>query len=256
MFWEAIHKRLQYLHGRQSLSAKRSPNFLADLEHYFVECSDEDFLTFVETIFKTDEFWHEVNHENEFVSHVNEFLRQDSLPYTLTGFVYGQRTESLYGRDQTVRYLSSYPQIIRREDEILHQTAIQPTLTLLADPAFNSANEEFLEGLGHYRKGEYKDCVTKCASSLESVMKVICDRKGWSHPGNAEATVLLNTILPKTNLPPFFKNPLQLVSIIRNELSSVHGAGTQTRTIERHMANFVINSTASTILLLVEETAL
>ena len=88
-------------------------------------------------------------------------------------------------------------------------------------------------------------------------MKVICVRKGWSHPQNADATVLLKTILSPTNLEPFFKSHIQIILItLRNELSSAHGAGTKQRDISNQVALFVINSTASTILLLVEETGL
>ena len=132
--------------------------------------------------------------------------------------------------------------------------AIEPTLTLLRGPDFEQANEEFLNALDDFRKEDYEDCVVKCESSFESVMKIICDRKGWTYSGEGEATKLLNTILPKTNLDSFYKKLLQLVPIIRNQKSSAHGGGSQPRVVERHIANFVINSTASAIQLLVEET--
>ena len=48
---------------------------------------------------------------------------------------------------------------------------------LLRDKSFTSADQEFIEALEDYRKGDYGDCLTKCGSSLESTMKIICDRK-------------------------------------------------------------------------------
>ena len=118
----------------------------------------------------------------------------------------------------TVRTITSYPTVVYREDEVLHQMAIEPTLSLLGQSKFENAHEEFLDGLRDYKKGRLKECVAKCASSLESVMKIICVEKGWNKkPASMDATALLSVILKNTNLEPYYKNPLQIVPIIRNE---------------------------------------
>ena len=41
-------------------------------------------------------------------------------------------------------------------------------------PHFEAANVEFRDALDEYRKGHYGDCLTKCCSSFESVMKSLC----------------------------------------------------------------------------------
>ena len=83
-------------------------------------------------------------------------------------------------------------------------------------------------------------------------MKVICEQNGW--PVGKNAGKLLNTVLSKTNLPGFLKQPLIQIATIRNELGSAHGAGAQPRNVPNHIAQYTINATASAILLLVEET--
>ena len=244
-FWREIHQKLQYIHGQQFLSAGRSPNPVEDVGNFFGKCSDEHFLDFVELIFQSPDG------SRDLVDSVNEFLKLDDLPYLLTDFVWVPVSDSPYHAMNLV----AHPQIIRRDNEVLHNTAIEPTLTVLTNPAFVSANKEFLEALADYRKGEYGDCVVKCGSSFESVMKIICARRSWPYNQTDTAARLLDVIFPNTNLDSFFKQPLMLVATIRNRLSSAHGAGTQLRTVDQHVANFAINTTAAAILLLVEETS-
>ncbi len=258
-FWPEIHSNLQYLHGMPVLSEQQRRAKIdrqSDVLEFLNSCSDEHFIDFVEMIFQSKAFRQSDMRERQSVKDVNHFLRIDDLPYALTEFVREDVRDDYYGSEPLVSKIVSHPKIIRRENEVLHEAAIEPALTLLTNPAFASANDEFLDALKDYRKGDYRDCVTKCGSSLESVMKVICDRKRWSHRGNADATVLLKTILTETGLPKFFLSHIQIIPIIRNELSSAHGAGTKQRDISKQVALFVINSTASTILLLVDETNL
>ena len=103
-------------------------------------------------------------------------------------------------------------------------------------------------------RAEYRDCVLKCGNSFESVMKIICDRKNWPYQQADAASRLLKTILPQTTLDTFYEQPIILIATIRNRYSTAHGAGTQQKIVPKHVANYVINATASAILLLVDET--
>ena len=124
---------------------------------------------------------------------------------------------------------------------------------MLADPAYQSANLEFRDALEEYRKGDYGDCLTKCGSAFESIMKVICDRKGWPYNSNDTAGPLIKVILANTNLDSYFESSLLIVATLRNRLSTSHGAGTGTRQPSRHLARYAINATASNILLIADE---
>ena len=221
-FWREIHQKLQYLHGIADLSGKYTTDPAKNTVNFLLKCSDEHFLDFVEMICQA----HERNsNAPDLVGSVNEFLKLDDLPYSLTDYVWVPKDDSPY----SAMTLVAFPQIIRRDSEVIHNSAIEPTLTLLTNPAFTSANKEFLEALTHYRKAEYADCLSKCGSSFESVMKVICDRNNWPYNQTDTATPLLDVIFSNTNLDSFFKQPLMLVATIRNRLSSAHGAGTQTQ---------------------------
>ena len=199
--------------------------------------------------------------ESELVNTINTFFDVDSLPYRLTDFAYSPIKQiparelgfPSSNSDGVIRgsTLESYPQVICLDNEVLHKEAIEPTLLLLTEPYFSSANEEFLEALKDYRKGDYRDSVVKCGSSLESVMKVICARKKWPYQETDAASKLLKTIIPKTTLDTFYEQPIMLIATIRNRYSTAHGAGTQQKTVPKHVANYVINATASAILLLV-----
>lgn len=263
IFWSDIHRSLEYLHGSP---IPTSPTAVDEgVIDFFCRCRDEHFLDFVEMIFKSNEiFKPDAGIDvQKLIMEVNRFLEEDNLPYFLTGFVFPPRPPKppnavVYGidpLDAPPPRIVAYPQIIRKENEVLHQQAIEPMLLLLTEPHFASANEEIVEALKHYRKGEYRDCVLKCGSSFESVMKVICDRKRWPFQQTDTAGKLLKTILLQTTLDSFYEQPIMLIATIRNRYSTAHGAGTQEKTVSKHVANYVINATASAILLLVDETS-
>jgi hypothetical protein len=127
-------------------------------------------------------------------------------------------------------------------------------LNLLAQPHFQGANREFRAALEDYRKGDIGDCLAKCGSAFESVLKVICDRRGWAYSQNDTASALIKTVLSKTALDGYFEQLLIIVATLRNRMSSAHGSGTVPRTPPRHVAQYAVNVTASAILLLVDET--
>src|SRR5207247_6277666 len=62
------------------------------------------------------------------------------------------------------------------------------------------------------------DCLTKCGSAFESVLKVICTRKGWNYKQTDTAKTLLDIILPHTNLDSYFGQVLIIVATLRNRL--------------------------------------
>ena len=249
-FWFETRDNLVYLYGREILTCKFAYSPKDSVIDFLFKCKGEHFLDFIEIIFKYRSIA-EIN-RNVIVDSVNTFLNVDNLPYSLTEFVSSGSIYHAGNRRELV--VKAYPRVIRRESTVVHSTAIEPTIKLLENPIFSSANSEFLEALSHYRKGEYPDCISKCGSSFESVMKVICERKKWSYNQTDTAGVLLENILDKSELDGFFKQPLMLISTIRNRLSSAHGAGTQQRVVPKHIAHFTINATASAILLLVDET--
>jgi len=259
-FWEEIHRFLQYRHGLIQLSSSRYPTAspTEDALIFLAGCPGEAFLDFLEYIFRVDCLFHIGLPEPQLVEELNSLLRTDNLPYHVTDFVKETVREVVNqhpfaGREMTVVKTVAYPKVIMRESEVMHVQAIDPALKLLQRPEFKSANIEFLEALEDYRKDDFGDCLTKCGSAFESVMKILCARKGWPYSQTDPASTLVKTVLGNTSLDSYFESTLMIIATLRNRLSKAHGAGTGSRNIPRHLARYALNATASAILLLMEE---
>ena len=252
-FWEEMHRKLEYLKGHPVLSSGRTSSQIEDAIAYLLECSDGEFLDFLELIFQTECYRRICPAENEFVREINALFEVETLPYYLTEFVRESGKEFFMGHETEVMRLTSRPQVVRREDEVLHHMAIEPAITFLAHKGLKSAHQEFLEALADYRKADYGDCLIKCGSAFESTMKMICERNRLPYKQTDTASTLLRTVLASSNLDPFFEQPLLMVATLRNRLSNAHGAGVQVKTVSQHIARYAVSSTAAAILLLVEE---
>ena len=254
-FFQELHKRLSYLHGKPQLSDENISVGATeeDVLGFLLTCSDPHFLDAIEYFFQIENGRYFHGNEEQFINQINEFLEIDNLPYYLTKSVWEEVETSFYGNPTTANQLREHPKVICRESDVLHETAIEPSLALLRKPDLLNANTEFMEALEDYRKRRYKDCITKCNSSIESVMKVICSKNNYSFTSNDTSGKLLKLILTNSSLDNFWEQPLILVSTIRNRLSSSHGAGLENKDVPPHIAKFTINATAAIILFLHDE---
>jgi len=187
----------------------------------------------------------------ELVADFNDFFRADDLPFAITDYTWEESVGEGMFAGLPAKRVTEYPRVIRADSQITYALAVKPTLDLLSDGRFRAANAEFLGALEDFRKNERGDCLTKCTSSLESVMKVICDLKGWPYNQTDTAAPLLKIVINRSGLESFFEQPLMLIVTIRNRLSSSHGGGTETRKVSPAKAEFAVNATAAAILLLV-----
>ncbi len=252
-FWWEIKSKFEYLEGGSIAQGGNTLEVATGVLAFLEQCDDKKFLDFVELVFKLEHLPPALMEEHPLVRSVNQFFELDGLPYALTDFSW-EEIEETEGWSSGKSYrLSTYPQVVLRESEVVYQNAILPLLTLLRQAHFSTANEEFLKGLADFRNGDHEDCVVKCVSAFESVLKVICQRKGWSYSQSDTAKALVPKVLGKTSLEEFYREPLVLVADIRNRQSSAHGGGDQPKRVPKHVANYVINSTAAAILLLVQE---
>lgn len=243
-FWAEIHSKLTYLLGRPRLANLKTDSPMLEAFAFLHACDDENFLDFLEYVFQTQACFHA--RPETLVEDFNEFFRQDGLPYAMTHFVWTERQDGAY----LSKTLTARPQVIRKDSDVLHCTAIQPVLQLLREPGFSAANTEFLEALEDFRRGDYGDCLTKCGSAFESALKVLCARKKWPYSPTDTASALLKTAVANSRLEAFFEQPLILVATIRNRLSKSHGAGLTSRDVTEAKAEYAINATAAAVLLL------
>ena len=149
-------------------------------------------------------------------------------------------------------------EIIRIDSQYIHSEVVRPALNLLADPIYESANGEFLNAHKAYRKGDYKSCISECSNAFESVLKIICDKNGWEC-GDRKPTSkpLLDAVYREGLLPKHTKSFFNGVRAglehgipaTRNEMAA-HGSGKKEMVVPIYMAEYMINITASAILLL------
>lgn len=267
-FWEEMHNELQHLYGRQYLlNPGSSDNVDGDLIPFLEGCETGQFFDFMELAFKLPISWRLEDQANEIVDALNAMFRVEGLPYEMTNLVTHEEpvedTPTAFDRHDrvepsfigTIRIVTdAYPQVIRLDEQVPHSEAIQPALTALSAPHFKQANDEFRKALRHYRDDEFADCLTACGSALESTLKVICERNEWSFDANATLQPLIDTVVGKCELTPFFKTSLGVVGQLRNQWGDAHGRGSDAQPVPRHIAQYGLTSSAAAIILLVTVT--
>ena len=159
-------------------------------------------------------------------------------------------------REHGVGYQYESGKIIQVDSELIHAEVVKPALSLLADPMYAGANEEFLKAHAHYRAKRNKECMNECLKAFESCLKAICDKRGWAYKDAATAKDLVDIVLDKGLIPRFmespfngFKSALIGVATLRNKRSG-HGQGSKIVEVPESMASYALHLTAANILLL------
>jgi hypothetical protein len=229
-----------------------------DAFRFVMTCPGEEFLDFLEYIFQVNCWFHLAYAPDQAVEDINALLRQENLPYYLTKFVRQTGREMVHGgpfggEEHEVIRTIALPKVVMRENEVMHAQAAAPVLELLRRPEYSNANREYMAALEDYSKDDFGDCLTKCGSAFESVLKIICHRKGWPYTQNDTAGTLVKTFISRTTLEPYFDSMLMTTAILRNKLSASHGAGAQSEQLSRQTALYALNVTASAILFVTQE---
>jgi hypothetical protein len=248
-----LKNRLAYLHGKFELNETRNYSETSDdVLRFMLSCKDEQFLDVIELVFNSEiqgVSWP----DNRMILAINDFFKIDNLPFHLTPYVMEEYETSFYGTPTSGIRLTQYPQVIRKDSEVLHESALKPALHILRGKEFSNANSEFLKALEDQRSGDYRDCLTKCGSAFESTMKVLCKNNSMQYKETDTASTLLKSLLQNTQLDSYWEQPLILIATLRNRLSSSHGAGTQSKNVPPHVAAYAVNATAAAIVFLAGE---
>lgn len=150
-------------------------------------------------------------------------------------------------------------EIIRVDSQFLHNEAVKPALGLLHGNGYQGPRDEFLSAFEHYRHKHYKEALNDALKSLESTIKVICGKKGWTYDSRDTAKKLIGLCISNGLFPSYYQNHLTAlatllesgVPTIRNKESG-HGQGEQVVEIEGHVVAYTLHMTASAIVLLAE----
>ncbi|MBV4426520.1 DUF7014 domain-containing protein [Clostridium tyrobutyricum] len=226
---------------------------LEDILNFIGNCEAENFLDFIEYIFKTKEFDRiSGDIENKIINDINYIFQQDNINFKLTSYIEEWNNNTRFPNSST-RNIISYPQIISKDDDFTYSEIIAPALDILKDKRFSNANKEFLESLDHYKNKRYKESITSCCSSIESTIKIIFKIKSIQYNLNSTLSPLIDQLSKKTSLYDWMKNVLISPATIRNKLGSSHGKGDNDIIVNREQARYQINITASEIIFLINE---
>ena len=258
-FWSDMHQTLVHLYGHPYLSRQRAgQDVVPDLMDHLNNCNTPEFFDFMESAFKLQVSWRLMQYSDDIVDATNQIFRIEDLPYELTRWI--TRKEPSTGfiapgipASGTQIVTVARPQVIRVDDKVPHREAVEPALAALSVPHFSQANQDFLKALRHYRNGEYPDCLTACGATMESMLKVLCDRNKWHYKQTDTLRPLLDIAVPNTTLEPLFKQTLMMIGTLRNRLSSSHGRGAAGQPVPRHIAQYALTNTAAAVILLIEE---
>lgn len=150
-------------------------------------------------------------------------------------------------------------QLVQKNNQYLHEEAVVPALTLLSNPQFQGAQEEFLKAHQHYRERQYKEAVVEALKAFESTMKSILDERKWPYEKDKDtASKLVDILLKNQLIPQMVQDQFnQLggllkggVVTVRNKTSG-HGQGTKPVILPGYVAEFALHLTAANIVFLV-----
>lgn len=161
---------------------------------------------------------------------------------------------------EAVGYRLEGDQIIRRDSEFLHAEAVKPAIHLLAGADWKGAADEFFEAHDNFRHGRKEDANVAALKSIESTMKIICDKKKWAYnPKSATFKDLVKVCFDNGLIPPFWESLTTHLRCLletsvpsgRNKLGG-HGQGAQIREVPDHVTAFILHMSASAIVFLRE----
>lgn len=150
-------------------------------------------------------------------------------------------------------------QIFRIDSKFIHSEVVKPALRILNKKEYTGAQEEFLRAHEHYREGQAKEALNECLKSLESVLKSICDRRGWNYDSGATAKNLIDICFENEIIPRFWQQQFNAlrsllesgVPTARNKLAA-HGQGNEPQPVPIHLVSFVLHMTAAAIVFLAD----
>ena len=165
-------------------------------------------------------------------------------------------------REHGIGYQYDQGRIERVDSQYIHAEAVKPALQLLSGggKGFSGPLQEFLRAHEHYRKGEHKEAMVDALKAFESTMKAICTARRWAFDPNKDtAKQLIDIVFANNLVPPYLQAQFTAlrsvlesgVPTVRNKTAG-HGQGATPTTVPGYLAGFVLHTTASNIVLLVE----
>jgi hypothetical protein len=224
------------------LSGPYVPNKDRVTVHFF-NCSHEEAIDFIEIWLENP--WNSGGDEAVFA--INTILDEEGIGF---GFTHWR---------ETPEGGAAPPHPIHKGELRMHAEVVKPCLAALTDPRFKTADDELRQAFEAMRQRKYPDAITHCGSAFESVLKTICDARGWPlKPDRDTLGRLLSTCCDNSCLfRDFYLEALKGAAEIRNNISSSHGkAQSRHSPSTREEAEHMINIVCSDILLAIQRAGL
>jgi hypothetical protein len=162
-------------------------------------------------------------------------------------------------REAGVGYTFEGRHLIWVDSNIVHESIIKPALALLREERFSSVEEEYLAAHSHFRHGRHKECLVECLKSFESVMKIIASNRRWNYESNITAGGLIELLIKNELIPSMLQAQFTAlrsclesgIPTLRNKLAG-HGQGGQVIVVPEYISSYMLNLTATNIVLLVK----
>ncbi len=246
--WIAIHDILCRELGLSSLGRKGDKPFTKCCTFLLEESNIDNILSLIEVSFRMIEI---VCSKLDGVEKLRAKITQepdDAINELNTRF-----------KEHGIGYQYAGGMIVRMDSQYMHTEAVLPAISLLQQPGFEGASEEFLDAHKHYREGNNKDAISNALKAFESTMKSICSLMGWKFPENATAKPLIDICIGNGLIP----RPLQghfgsLRATLESGLPTTsnrlarHGQGKKRTIVPNHYAAYALHLAATNIVFLVE----
>ena len=186
--------------------------------------------------------------DNDFVKGLNLVLDRRGSPYLLTSYKFVHEVPDDGSFDPFARRttVTACPKAYLKQSSSVQQTALEPALELLADPAYDVPSRDFLKALERQRHGDYDGVLTSCAATLEGAIKTAAQANGWKIRGMGLGTVFQSFSSKSKSIPNELKSVVNFLHERRSKVGDAHGHMQKSR-ISGEEAAFVIALTASLV---------
>lgn len=232
------------LHFNSMFITDSNPEY--QVEHYFDNLQDTDvdkILNVVHVVFTVIEL-------------TPDYFKEQTRLHINFNYSATEAIDDLNNRfkENGIGYQYLQRNIVRIDNDLLHDATIKETVYLLSNTDFANANQEFLCALEHFRHKRNQECLNECLKSFETTMKIICHHNHWEFANTDTAKNLINVLLKNNFLHNYHESQLNAmkqllesqIPTIRNK-NSAHGQGIEKRLVPDSLATLMLYVTGATI---------
>lgn len=246
--WTRLYQGLSEAYGRSPLVTLREMNrrvqSQADfgperqLGAHLMICADIEVMDFIAGVFQVSASMLEASSRRSTFRRVGAGDEAEEL---------GALINRIF-EEEGVGYRWLAGQIVRFDEPVTHDLAIEPAVELLRDGQFGEANDEFSAALDAYRDGRWRDAITNANAAFESVLKVRTGKSGLT------AGPLIRAAREQGVIPKYLGGAVENLEKLMHAApatrgaEAAHGQGDRPSEADQHLAQLIVSVVASFIL--------